>query len=353
MKLLKKILIITMILISITTSLTCYNIKQINAMSNNFTRSLIKVGVLYNDTPFYSFLNKNLENIQKENPNEVEFTFFNGEHNPATQIIQLDSMLKGNFDLLLINLFENKEGTLIKDFVNKAKQKNIPFILYNVIPADLDLIKNYPKSLIINSDVVQSGALQGRMIADAWKAHKKDIDKNSDNILQYIMIKGNPANIATELRTKYSISTINDAGIKTKELASESANWEEELAKDTTESLFYRFINKIEVIIANNDSMAIGAIKTLQKYGYNIGDKSKYIPVYGIDGIQEAKNLIEKGFMAGTVTQDSKAFAEALYTVGMNLVSGNDPLEGTNYKFDKTGVTILIPHQEYIKKEGQ
>jgi len=96
--------------------------------------------------------------------------------------------------------------------------------------------------------------------------------------------------------------------------------------------------------------MAIGAIETLQKYGYNMGDKSKYIPVYGIDGIPEAQNLIEKGSMAGTVIQDPNALAEALYTVGMNLVSGNNPLEGTNYKFDKTGVTILIPYQEYTKK---
>ena len=50
--------------------------------------------------------------------------------------------------------------------------------------------------------------------------------------------------------------------------------------------------------------MAIGAIEALQKYGYNKGDKSKYIPVVGIDGIPEAKDLINKGFMTGTVIQD-------------------------------------------------
>jgi len=226
MKILKKILIITMILISITSILTCCNIKTINAISNIFTRSPIKVGVLYNDTSFYTLLNKNLENIQKENPNKVELIFFNGEHNPAIQILQLDSMLKNNFDLILINLVDIKKGDIIKDFINKARQKNIPFILYNVIPVDLDLIKSYQKSLIIIGDVVQSGVLQGKMIADVWKADKKDIDKNDDNILQYIMIKGNPGSFATELRTKYSISTINDAGIKTEELISVSANWE-------------------------------------------------------------------------------------------------------------------------------
>ena len=38
--------------------------------------------------------------------------------------------------------------------------------------------------------------------------------------------------------------------------------------------------------------MAIGAIEALQKYGYNTGDKSRTIPIVGVDGIPEAKKLI-------------------------------------------------------------
>lgn len=62
-----------------------------------------------------------------------------------------------------------------------------------------------------------------------------------------------------------------------------------------------RYGDKIEAIISNNDAMAIGAIEALQKYGYNKEDKSKYIPVFGIDGIPAAKDLINKGVMTGTV----------------------------------------------------
>ena len=42
--------------------------------------------------------------------------------------------------------------------------------------------------------------------------------------------------------------------------------------------------------------------------------------------------------------------AKALYTVGMNLVYNRNPLEGTDYKFDETGVAIRIPYKEYISK---
>ena len=90
-------------------------------------------------------------------------------------------------------------------------------------------------------------------------------------------------------------------------------------------------------------------LKHLQKYGYNKGDNSKYIPVVGVDAIPEAKELIKQGIMTGTVIQDLRAHANAIYTVGMNLVSGKYPLNGTNYKFDETGITIKIPYYEYVK----
>jgi methyl-galactoside transport system substrate-binding protein len=43
--------------------------------------------------------------------------------------------------------------------------------------------------------------------------------------------------------------------------------------------------NKLEAIISNNNAMAIGAIKVLQKYGYNKGANTTYIPVVGVDGL--------------------------------------------------------------------
>ena len=88
--------------------------------------------------------------------------------------------------------------------------------------------------------------------------------------------------------------------------------------------------------------MAIGAVKALQHYGYNIGDKAKTIPVYGINGRPEAQELIKKEFMAGSVFQNPRTYADALYTIGMNFVSGKNPIEGTNYEFDITGVVIHI-----------
>lgn len=45
--------------------------------------------------------------------------------------------------------------------------------------------------------------------------------------------------------------------------------------------------------------------------------------------------------------------ADALYRVGMNLVYNKNPLEGTKYVFDETGVAIRIPFKEYIVSSNQ
>jgi len=67
------------------------------------------------------------------------------------------------------------------------------------------------------------------------------------------------------------------------------------------------------VIIANNDTMAISAVEALQAQGYNKGDNTLIIPVFGIIAIAVARDLIKKGFMMGTVSENHRDITEALF----------------------------------------
>ena len=202
-------------------------------------------------------------------------------------------------------------------------EKNIPLIL-NPDPAKdiINFVKPYKRFVVIGADFEQSGTMEGKILVNEWNSNKESIDKNHDNILQYVMLKGRIGSPLTYLRTKYSILALNDAGIKTEELASPYCEWMQDCAKSSIESLLLKYGNKIEAIISNNDAMAVGAVEALQKYGYNKGDKKATIPVVGIDGMPAAKDLIQKGFMVGTVVVDPHDLAEALYAIGMNLASG-------------------------------
>ena len=65
--------------------------------------------------------------------------------------------------------------------------------------------------------------------------------------------------------------------------------------------------NKIEVVIANNDAMAMGAVEALKAH-----NKSS-IPVFGVDALPEALALVKSGAMAGTVLNDANNRAKATF----------------------------------------
>ncbi|WP_146869382.1 substrate-binding domain-containing protein, partial [Clostridium butyricum] len=212
----------------------------------------------------------------------------------------------------------------------------------------LKSIKSYGKALFIGEDGAEAGRLQGKIINEAWK-YKEKFDKNNDNVFQYILIKGEKNNVETQLRSKYVIMSLNEYGINTLEVASEYCNWDKDYAKLVVKSLFLRYGNVIEGIICNNDEMAEGSIEALHEFGYNMGNlNNNNVIVVGIDGLDEALELIKKKEMTGTVVQNIDEMAKALYLVGNNLVQGKDPLYNTKYKFDSSGVAIRIPYSGYV-----
>lgn len=344
-----KIITIT-IIISIIINVYCNYSKAVADVSiNKGDQKLVKATILLRteEDPYTLLLKQSFEEIQKKNSEKVEFTFYDCKNSQSIQNQNLNTALKsGNVDIILLNLVETGSSQYI---IDKCKEENTPVGLFNIEPPNIEAVRSYDKAYFIGTNSAEAGILQGKILINAWNQDRKNIDRNSDNIMQYVMLVGDPNNLEAIGRTKYSVLTINDAGIKTIELALRVCDWEKNLAKEAMETLFLRYGNKIEVIISNNDAMAIGAIEVLQKYGFNQGNPSKTIAVVGVDAIPEARELIKKGFMTGSVIQDPYAMAEATYKIGMNLVYGKPPLDGTPYKFDETGVAVRIPYNEYIQ----
>lgn len=347
MKTFKKIL--SFIIVSI---LLLHGIKNTTYASLNLTtQNPIKVGVFLVDLTnvFNSDLKNSLEELQKENENKIQFTVFDGKANQSVQNDDIFKELNSDLDVFVVSPISSNESEISNTLNRIVGTKHPLIVFFPTTPSLTNIIKTYPASVIIVGDTEQGGTLEGKILANEWNSHKDTLDKNKDGIMQYIMLKGPPDNLLTLGRSKYPILALNDAKIKTKALFSTFCNWQRECAKTAIETEFLTFDDKIEAIISNNDNMAIGAIEALQKYGFNSGDNSKYISVVGLGGVPEAKKLINQGFMTGTVIQDSKLHAKAIYDIAINLASGINPIQGTNYKFDETGITIKIPYYEYVK----
>lgn len=348
MNVLKKLLAILEISIIMFSMVLTYSSINVKAQMIPFRQKPIKIAVFlydFKDT-YISLVHANFEEIQKNNEGKVEFTFYDGKNDQSVQNINIDAVLESeNTNAIFLNLVDTK---VTRTVIDKIKYTNIPVILFNREPIDIQAIKSYNKAFFVGTDAKEAGTLQGKILINAWNNNKETIDKNKDNTMQYLMLMGEKNNIEAVDRTKYSVLSINDAGIKTQEIALNVCDWNREIARSTVDSLFSTKGNIIEVIISNNDEMAIGAIEALQKYGYNTGNKALTIPVVGVDAIPEAKELIKKGFMTGTVLQDPKTMTEVIYNIGMNLVYKKQPLDAIKYKFDDTGVAVRLPYNEYV-----
>ena len=111
--------------------------------------------------------------------------------------------------------------------------------------------------------------------------------------------------------------------------------WDTAQAKDKMDAwLSGPNANKIEVVIANNDAMAMGAVEALKAH-----NKSA-IPVFGVDALPEALALVKSGAMAGTVLNDANNRGESHLRSGENPADGKGAADGTNWKIDNKIVRV-------------
>ena len=188
MKSKKKTLFIILIIIILIG--TTQNYLYIN--SNAVTGNQANVAVLVSNPqdPYLALITQGLENIEKNNKDKVKFTFYDTKINQSIEAETLDTILKSNVDLILGNLVNTKVDS-IENFIDKIKQKNIPAVLFNSEPPVItDKMKAYKKFIIVTTDPNEAGTLQGKLIVDEWNKNKSTIDKNKDNIIQYVMLQG-------------------------------------------------------------------------------------------------------------------------------------------------------------------
>ena len=274
----------------------------------------------------------------------VELLMNDSKGDQAIQNDQIDILIEKGVDALAINIVDIGA---VQTVIDKAKAANIPIVFFNREP-DAKVLAQYDKARFVGTNPIEAGIIQGEMMAEIW--NNGDYDTNGDGVMQYVMLMGDADNPEAIARTQYSIETVEKKGIATEELGMQICNWDADKANTAVSAWFAKMGDKIEFVVANNDSMASGAIAALQAAGYNAGDPEKFIPVVGVDATEEAKNLINNGYMSGTVKQDAEGMAKAVFQLSFNAAQGKDFLDGTSYKYDDSNIAIRIPYQPYSNK---
>lgn len=294
---------------------------DINVNTMNYSNEVkeIKIGVtLYKqDDAFISTITKDIEEIAKEKESEGKYkiivNIMDAKGSLINQNNQVDRFVSQNYDVICVNMVDRTAASMI---IDKAKSANVPIVFFNREPVEEDM-ERWNKLYYVGAQAEQAGIMQANIIIDAYKKDIKSVDKNGDGKIQYVMLEGEPGHQDSSIRTEYCIKNITQNGIELEKLADDTANWQAAQASTKMSQWIKEFGNKIEVVFSNNDDMALGAIKAIDDA--KITEKKPL--VVGIDGIQKALEAVKNKYMIGTVINDSKKQANAIFNIAYTLAT--------------------------------
>lgn len=286
----------------------CSNSSNLSSNSNNNPVIGVIVGN-FNDSWRTSLRNE----LYKMAQGKYNVDIWNANNSQVTENKKIDILIKDKVNVLAVNLVESSAAS---EIIEKAKKVNIPIVFFNVEPSYKDL-KKWDKVYYVGARAEQSGVIQANILIDYFKDHP-----TGDGTIHYVMIKGPESHQDAILRTKYSVSTMENAGFKMEKLGEYTALWDRDKAHEEMDS-FISSGNKADCIIANNDDMALGAIDALKNKGYFNG--GSYMPVVGVDATSVAVSAVKSGVLLGTVLNDAQGQGEAIYDLATILGEGKIP----------------------------
>ena len=255
-----------------------------------------------------------------------------------TQDDQVKELIDEGCNILCVNLVDRTDPSEIIDL---ARENEVPIIFFNREPVAEDLMQ-WSGLYYVGADADQSGVMQGELAADAIKADSR-IDRDRDGKIQYVVLEGEAGHQDAILRTEKVVDTLKSRGIQLEKLSYGVANWNRAQAENRMTQMIGQHQNRIELVLANNDDMALGAIDAYEKL--NITQST--VPVFfGIDGTEEGLKAIVDSKMAGTVYNDKEGQAKAMAELAAALVSG-EGMEDISFINEKY---IYLPYEKITRE---
>ena len=294
--------------------------------SNKKTNKTMRVGVVTytSDDPFINAMvekvKSQLKTMETTNMNVI-VSVRSGDNDQREQDEIVDEMIDAGCDVLCVNLVDR---TAPANIIKSARQSDIPVIFFNREPVRDDLMQ-WEKLYYVGCDAKESGDMQGEIAANYIKNHR-EVDRNGDGKIQYVLLEGEAGHQDAISRTECSVKTIMECGVELEKLSYQFADWNRGQAENRMTQLISQYGSQIELVISNNDEMALGAVEA---YNNSNISRDKWPVIFGIDGLDDALQAIKQGNMQGTVYNDKEAQAGEIARLAVDLFKGNR-LDGHN-----------------------
>jgi len=292
----------------------------------------------------------------------VKYQDYDANNSQTTQTEQIQTAITKGASALVVNIVDASSDDATQAILDMAKAANLPIVFFNRSVSEA-IVSSYDKAAYVGTDYTMAGHMQGQMIGEYVLANYDALDLNADGTISYVMFKGQEGNMEADARTQFGVEDADkvltgagkpalafyDEANAAKYLLDQNGAWSAAQGQEHMQTLLSKYNvdngNMVELVIANNDDMALGAISALQAAGFNTEGKT-YIPVFGVDATDAAKEKIADKSMTGTIKQDAVGMANAVVLIAQNLVAGKGTFEGVTGDLEGTW-RINIPYAPY------
>lgn len=242
------------------------------------------------DNPFFVTLKEGAQSKAQELG--YQLIVLDSQNDPAKELANVEDSLVRGAKVLLIN---PTDSDAVSSAVMTANQKNVPVITLDRGANKGDVVSH------IASDNIAGGKMAGDFIAEK-------VGKNA-KVIQLEGIAGTSAARERGEGFKQAVES-NEFEI----LASQPADFDRTKGLNVMENLLAGH-HAVQAVFAQNDEMALGALRALQAAGKNI-------VVVGFDGTDDAVKAVENGKLAATIAQQPEQIGALGVETAVSLLKG-------------------------------
>lgn len=222
----------------------------------------------------------------------------------GTQLSQVQNLIAAGVDAIIVTPVSTEATPAITEMVKAA---GIPLVYINRRPADADALGG--NSTYVGSDNKVAGRLQGEAACAAAGGKGTAVE-----------LIGFLRNEDAQARTQAVDEALaSDACKGITIVDKQEGEWQRTKGADIVTNWLASGV-KPDIIFANNDEMALGAIQALKSAGIAMDQ----VIVAGIDGTPDAFDAMEAGDLDITVFQDAEGQAKGAVDAALAIIGGAD-----------------------------
>lgn len=227
----------------------------------------------------------------------------------AKQLDQINNFIASGVDAIIVNAVDT---SATQAMTAAAEAAGVPLVYVNREPINVNELPD--NQAFVASNEIESGTLA------AFEACKMLRAAGLAGGAKGYLLMGQLSNQAAVQRTKdvddvIGMDMCNFVSI----IDRQTAEW----SRDKAQDLMTNWLSSgedFDVVFANNDEMAIGAIQAMKAAGVSMED----VVVVGVDATQDALQAMQAGDLDATVFQDAFGQGEGSVDAALALARGED-----------------------------